>query len=460
MQYARGRAKRFLDDLKAFVAVPSVSTDPAYREEIDRAARWIADRMRELEIDGVEVCPTGGHPVVYGEVLSAGPGVPTVLVYGHYDVQPAEPLELWTSGAYEPAVRGDYLYGRGATDMKGQVMAVLHAVEAVARTGPLPVNIKFLIEGEEEIGSPSLRSFVESNKERLRCDVALNTDTGMIAPDRPTIVYALRGLACFEIRLYGPGNDLHSGIYGGVVHNPAQVLCELIAGMHDGDGHVTLPGFYEAVRPLTAEERSELARLPMDESFYREKTGAPLLWGEAGFTPVERTGARPTLEVNGILSGYTGPGAKTVLPALAMAKISTRLVPDQDPGEVREQLMRYLEAKAPPTVRWEIVDLGGGPASLSRRDSGAAAALGRAMEQVWGKPPLFKREGGSVPAVSILQDLLGIDSLNTGFSLPDDNMHGPDERLHLPTWYRGIEMLIHFFFNLGEQGGTLFKNKG
>jgi len=448
LQYARKQAGRFLGDLKAFVAIPSVSTEPDRRADIDRAARWVADYMRGVGIDGVEICPTEGHSVVYGEMLGAGTGAPTVLVYGHYDVQPAGPPDLWKSGPFDPALRGEYLYGRGATDMKGQVMAVLNAVEAVAGTGPLPVNLKFLIEGEEEIGSPSLRLFVESCKDRLSCNVVLNADTGMIAPDQPAIVYALRGLACFEIRLYGPARDLHSGIYGGVVHNPAQVLCELIAGMHDEAGRVTLPGFYDAVRPLAAEERSELARLPMDETFYLDKTGAPLLWGEVGFTPVERTGSRPTLEVNGILSGYTGPGAKTVLPALALAKISTRLVPDQDPGEVREQLLRYLETKAPPTVRWELIDMGGGPASLSRRDSRAVAALGKAMEQVWGIAPLFKREGGSVPAVSILQDLLGIDSLNTGFSLPDDNMHGPDERLHLPTWYRGTEMLIYFFFNL------------
>ena len=450
VQYAQGKRDRLLEELKAFITIPSVSTEPSCRGDIDSAARWLAEYMRAAGISPVEIFPTEGHPVVYGASMTAAPGAPTVLICGHYDVQPADATVLWESGAFDPVVRGEYLYGRGATDMKGQMMAVLGAVEAIARTGTLPVNLKFIVEGEEEIGSPNLGQFLSDRRNLLSCTFALNPDTGMIDPVTPTIVTALRGLAYFELRISGPSHDLHSGVFGGVIHNPAQVLCELIAGMHDEKGIVTLTGFYDKVRLLDDEERRELSHLPMDETFYLEQTGAPALWGESGYTPVERTGARPTLEVNGLLSGYTGPGAKTVLPAQAMAKISMRLVPDQDPEEVHRQLRSYLEAKAPPTVRWEIVSMGGGPASASSRTSPAVAALAKAMETVWGKRPLFKREGGTVPAVSLLREYLGIESVSTGFSLPGDNMHGPNERLHLPTWHRGIDALIHFFFNLAE----------
>lgn len=449
LAYAHARRDVLLDALKSFLAIPSVSTEPSHRTEIDVAARWLAVHLRDMGIDAVEILSTEGHPVVTGEAEAGNAGAPTVLVYGHYDVQPAEPLELWESGAFAPVVRGEYLWGRGATDMKGQIMAVLGAVAAVMHAGNLPVNLKFLFEGEEEIGSPHLEAFLAAHRRRLACTYALNPDTGMIDPGTPTIVTALRGLTYFELRLAGPRQDLHSGVFGGVVHNPAQVLCELIAGMHDEAGRVSLPGFYERVRPLTEEERREVALLPTDESFYLAETGVPQLWGEAGYTPAERTGTRPTLEVNGLYAGYTGAGAKTVLPAEAMAKISLRLVPDQDPAEVHAQLRRYLEAKVPPTVRWDLVDMGGGPAFSSRPDSAAVAALARAMEAVWGRRPLFKREGGSVPAVSLLQKYLGVEPVNTGFSLPGDNMHGPNERLHLPTWERGIDALIHFLFNLG-----------
>ncbi|MFN3929953.1 MAG: M20/M25/M40 family metallo-hydrolase, partial [Thermoflexus sp.] len=330
LEYVRRNRDRFLEELKDFLRIPSVSTDPAHQRDVQRAAEWVADRLRRAGAGRVEIFPTGGHPVVYAEAPANRPEAPVVLVYGHYDVQPPDPLDQWESGPFDPTVRGDNLYARGASDMKGQVLASIAAFEAVARSGPPPVHVKFLIEGEEEVGSPHLPDFIERNRELLQCSVSLNPDAGMIAPDRPTITYGLRGLAYFELRVYGPAHDLHSGLYGGVVHNPAQALCELIAGMHDAEGRVTLPGFYDRVRPLTEEERAELARLPMDERFYLELTGAPALWGEAGYTPIERIGARPTLEVNGLLAGFTGPGAKTVLPAYAMAKISMRLVPDQD----------------------------------------------------------------------------------------------------------------------------------
>jgi acetylornithine deacetylase/succinyl-diaminopimelate desuccinylase-like protein len=386
--------------------------------------------------------------VVYGEWLQAGPQAPTALIYGHYDVQPADPLELWQTGPFEPDIRGENIYARGVTDMKGQVMVALKSTEAIVHTGTLPINVKFLIEGEEEIGSPSLEPFMAGHKELLACDFAINPDTGTLAPDIPTITYALRGLAYFELRIYGPDHDMHSGVFGGSVLNPAQALCELIAGMHDAQGRVTLPGFYDKVLPIDAEERAELARLPIGDEFFLKNTGAPGLWGEAGYTSIERVGARPTLEVNGLLSGFTGEGAKTVLPAWAMAKISTRLVPNQTPEEVHQQLLKYLEANAPKSVRWTVVEMHGGAPSMSDRHSSYVQALSAALETVWHKRPVFKREGGSVPVVSQFQKILGVESVNTGFAMPDDNMHSPNEKMHLPTWYLGIDAFIHFFYNL------------
>lgn len=448
--YAHQNQHNFLEQLKEFTAIPSVSTEPEYHPDIDRAADWVASQLRKLGLEGVQVLSTGGHPVVYAESLNAGQQAPTVLIYGHYDVQPAEPLDAWGTHPFEPTVKDNKLYGRGASDMKGQVMACINSLEAICRTGELPVNVKFLIEGEEEIGSPNLGEFILQNRDLLRADFALNPDTGAVSADHPTITYGLRGLAYFELRVYGPEHDLHSGLYGGAVHNPAQALCELIAGMHDEQGRVTLPGFYDRVRVLDESERRELSRLPMDERFYLEQTGVPQLWGEAGYSPVERTGARPTLEVNGLYSGYTGPGQKTVLPAQAMAKISMRLVPDQDPDEVQQQLIRYLEANAPPTIHWQVISLAGSSASISDRNSLAVKALDKAFQTVWGTPAVFKREGGSVPVVSQFQDYLNIETVNTGFGLPGDGVHGPNESLDLHTWYQGIDALVHFFFNLKE----------
>lgn len=449
IEYAYENRGRFLDELMAFLRIPSISTAPEHKQDMLRTAEWVATRFKDMGITGVQIIPTAGHPVVYGEYNAAGASAPTVLIYGHYDVQPAEPLELWESGAFEPTIRGENLYARGASDMKGQVMAAVAAIEAILRTDRLPVNVKFIIEGEEEIGSPSLGDFISSHKDLLASDFALNPDSGILAADIPTITYALRGLAYFELRLTGPDHDLHSGIFGGAVHNPAQVLSELIAGMHDAEGRITLPGFYDSVRPLDAEERAELARLPVTEAILKSQTGAKELWGEAGYTLVERLGARPTLEVNGLLSGFTGEGSKTVLPSQAMAKISCRLVPDQDPDEVHQQMLQYLEENAPKTVSYQLIKMAGGPASISDRHSPGVEAMSRAMEQAWGVRPVFRREGGSVPVVAQFQQILGIESVNAGFGLPDDNFHAPNEKLHLPTWYRGIDTLIYFLYNLG-----------
>ena len=451
VEYIEGNYPRFLNELIELSAIPSISTDPASTGQVRQAAEWVASKLRQAGIQHVQLYPTAGHPVVYGDWLHAGAQAPTVLIYGHYDVQPAVLADGWKSEPFKPEVRGENLYARGATDMKGQVTASINAVEAILKNGPLPVNVKFMIEGEEEIGSTHLGAFIQENKTLLACDLALNPDTGMLAPHLPTITYALRGLAYFEIRLNGPAHDLHSGVFGGVVHNPAQVLCELIASLHDEQGRVNLPGFYDRVRDLDADERTELARLPMGDDFYLERSGAPQLWqGELGYTAAERAGARPTLEVHGLYSGYTGEGGKTVLPAAAMAKISCRLVPDQDPEEVHQQLHSYLEAHMPKTTTWELIKMTGSPASMSERSSPAVHALSSAMEDTWGKRPLFKREGGSVPVVTMIQNTFGVDVVNSGFSMPDDNMHGPNEKLHLPTWHLGTQAFVRFFFNLAS----------
>jgi acetylornithine deacetylase/succinyl-diaminopimelate desuccinylase-like protein len=450
VDFAEFHKDRFLNELKDYIRIPSISTDPSSKDDVNRAAQWTEQQLLTLGLQDVKIYPTDRHPVVYGENLDAGVDKPTLLIYGHYDVQPPEPLELWESPAFEPTVRGENLYGRGTSDMKGQVIVTLKAVEALMSTGGLPINVKFLLEGEEEIGSPNLPEFISEHKDLLKCDFALNPDTGMIGADIPTITYGLRGLAYFELRVWGPDHDLHSGIYGGVIHNPAIALCELIAGMHDDEGRITLPGFYDKVRTLDEDERKQFNLLPMDDDFYLRNTGAPKLYGESGYTPVERVGARPTLDVNGLLSGFTGQGSKTVLPMKAMAKISMRLVPDQDPEEVHNQLLRYLEENAPDTIKWEVEEMTGSPASITDRNISAVKAIDEALERTWGKKPLFRREGGSVPVVAQMQEILGIESVMTGFGLPDDNLHGPNEKIHIPTFYKGIEAITRFLCILGE----------
>jgi acetylornithine deacetylase/succinyl-diaminopimelate desuccinylase-like protein len=448
LKYAHEHRDQFLDELEEFLKIPSISTDPVHQSDMTRAAEWLVFSLKSMGVQKAQLFPTQKHPIVYGEYLAAGAAAPTVLIYGHYDVQPPDPLDLWQTGPFEPVVKGDELYARGSSDMKGQILATLKAIESVQSAGRFPVNIKFLFEGEEEIGSPSLPGFLEKSQELLSSTVALNTDAGMISAEIPTIVYALRGLDYFEIQVYGPEHDLHSGQFGGVIHNPAQVLCDLIAGMHDPHGKITLPGFYESVRPLQDKERKELSRLPINEEYYYKQTGVGALWGEEGYTPVERVGARPTLEVNGMLSGFVGEGQKTIIPSSAMAKISMRLVPDQDPVEVHHQLLSYMELHAPKSVNWKVELLSSGAAGITDQNQPATKALVKALEKVWGVRPVFKREGGSIPVVSDMQHFLGIDSVLTGFGLPDDNIHSPNEKLHLPTWTMGIDALINFFYNM------------
>jgi acetylornithine deacetylase/succinyl-diaminopimelate desuccinylase-like protein len=447
IHYAHQNSDRFLEELKDVLTIPSISTSDEYKPEVLRAAVWMADHLRGLGMENVELMPTRGHPVVYGEWLKR-PGAPTVLVYGHYDVQPADPLELWETPPFEPTVRGERLFARGASDMKGQVVASFKAIESAIKSGHMPVNLKFLIEGEEEIGSEHLNEFIRANAKKFTADLSLNTDAGMLDAEHPTITYGLRGLCYMELRVYGPATDLHSGLFGGVVHNPAQALAELIAGMHDKTGRITLPGFYKKVRRVTKLDHEEFARLPNNKKYYLETTGAPALWGEPDFLPAERIGARPTLEVNGLLSGFTGQGSKTVLPAYAMAKISCRLVPDQTPEETFRQMQAYLKAKAPKDIRWELLSLHNAGTAIADVKSAGVKAMSDALEEVWGKRPLLTREGGSIGAVVMLQEHVGIESVLTGFGLPTDNVHAPNEHLHLPTWYKGIDALIHFLFNL------------
>ncbi len=449
LDFVRAHRDRFLQEYKDLVAIPSVSTLPEHKPDMHRAAKWMADKMRAIGLNNVEVMPTAGHPVAYGEWLNA-PGQLTVLVYGHYDVQPVDPLDEWTSPPFEPTIRGDNLYARGASDMKAADVMVLSAIEALLAAGELGVNVKVLMEGEEEIGSPSLGAFMRAQADKLKCDFSLNCDSGIFSPNLPSLTYGLRGLAYFELWVHGPASDLHSGVFGGSVHNPAQVLCELIAGMHDADGRITLPGFYDEVRKLDDAERAELARLPRTDEEWRATVGAPALFGEKGYTTLERLGARPTLEVNGLLSGFTGAGSKTVLPAKAMAKISMRLVPYQDDRKVEGQLRAYLEAHAPPSVRWELKPLTGGPAVLVNRDSTAMRAAVRALETTFGVPPVYELIGGSVPIVSMVKDTLKADTVLMGFGLKDDNIHAPNEKMHLPNFHRGLETFVRFFANVAN----------
>ncbi|HEY9088552.1 MAG TPA: dipeptidase [Anaerolineaceae bacterium] len=449
IEFARKNQIGALNALKELVSIPSVSTFAANKGDMQRAAEWLAGQLKEMGA-APQIFPTQGHPVVFGEIRAAKPDMPTVLIYGHYDVQPPDPLDLWKTSPYQPDVRDGNLYGRGSSDMKGQVVACLQAVKAVLAQGPSPVNIKFILEGEEEIGSPNLPAFLREYKDLLACDLALNPDGGMISSELPTIIYGLRGLAYFELWVTGPAHDLHSGMFGGVVHNPANALCELIAGMHDAQGRITLPGFYDAVHPLSEEERQQMKRLPMSVDFYREATGVPALHGEQNYSPAEQTGARPTLDVHGLLSGFVEEGKKTVIPAWAMAKISCRLVPNQQADEVHQSFLRYLTENAPESIRWELKYFGGGPAVMAELDLPEVRAFARALETVWGKQPLYKREGGSIPVVADMQQILGCPSVITGFGLPDDNIHAPNEKLHLATWYRGIEAIIHYLYLLAE----------
>lgn len=444
--YARNEQAKFLEKLVDFVKIPSISTDPTCKEHMEGAVNWLTEQLQEIGFS-TKVLQTQLHPLIYAERI-VDPAFPTLLIYGHYDVQPAEPLEKWTVPPFDPVRKDDLLYGRGVSDMKGQVMACHFAVESILKTDELNLNLKWLIEGEEEIGSPSINAVLEEHAELFRADLVFNTDAGMIAAGLPTITYGLRGLAYFELKVYGPSHDLHSGTFGGAVDNPAQVLCQLIAGMKDNNGKITLPGFYDQVDLVDDDEREKFKRLPFNDDEIKQLAGVDDLWGEAGYSAIERTSIRPSLDVNGLYSGFTGEGSKTIIPAYAMAKISMRLVPSQDPAKVQQQLANYLQSNCPETCEWELTLLGGSPASVMSLKLPALEALDKALEQTFQTQPVYHREGGSVPIVYYLKEVLGCDTLMTGLGLPDSNIHGPDEKLNLSIWYQGIEAYIQFLFNL------------
>ena len=443
INFAESNRDRYLDELKELLALPSVSTLPEHRDDVLRTADWMADQLRAAGMENVSLIPTAGYPVVYGDWLHA-PGKPTVLVYGHYDVQPADPFDEWDSPPFDPTVRGDYLYARGASDMKGQIFAQIKSVEALAKQGALPVNLRYMIEGEEEIGSPNLGTYIEQHKDLLQCDVVLNCDSMIQGIDMPSITYGLRGLAYFEVEIHTAKSDLHSGRFGGAIRNPIHELADLIAGLHDDQGRVTLPGFYDKVRALDDEERAALARIPYSDSAWLGMATADALYGEAGYTTIERLGARPTLDVNGIWGGFQGAGAKTVLPAKAFAKLSCRLVADMDLNEVRGQLEAYLKANVAEGVTWKLHTHSLGPGAIMDRKSPHMQAAVKALHTVYGVDPIFTREGGSVPVVAMMQQALGVDSIMLGFALPSDGIHGPNEKQHLPNLWKGVEVYIRF----------------
>jgi acetylornithine deacetylase/succinyl-diaminopimelate desuccinylase-like protein len=447
--YLSKQRDAFEDDLKALLRIPSVSAQTKHHADTHRAAEFVADQLRRVGLQ-VEIIPTAGHPIVYGEWRQA-PGKPTALVYGHYDVQPPEPLDQWISGPFEPTVRNGNLYARGATDDKGQMLTHVKSVEAWLRTeGRLPLNVKFLIEGEEEVGSVNLDPFVRANRERLKCDWVVISDTSMFAPDMPAICYGLRGIAYFEVVVRGPKQDLHSGGYGGMVANPANVLAELLASLKDCQGRIQLPGFYDAVLPLEPWERASMAKLNFDEQELMARLGVDALPGEAGFTPLERKWARPTCDVCGVYGGYQGEGSKTIIPAMAGAKVSFRLVPRQDPVEVARSFRQFLESRLPPGVRLEISEYHSAPPVLVPVASPGIEAAKRATHAGFGCAPVFIRNGGSIPVVSTFREILQVDCLLLGFGLPDDNTHSPNEKFCLKDYHRGIRTSAHLWKELAE----------
>jgi acetylornithine deacetylase/succinyl-diaminopimelate desuccinylase-like protein len=430
--------ERYLDELKAFLAIPSISALPEHSGDVRRCAEWCVEEMRRVGLQNVRLIDTPGNPVVYGDWLGAA-GAPTILFYGHYDVQPVDPLNLWHSPPFEATIRDGEIYARGSADDKGQVFMHLKAVEAhLKENHRLPVNIKFMLEGEEEVGSEHLDDFVRGHKSELSADVVVISDSPMFARGVPSICYGLRGLVYFQIDLRGSSTDLHSGSFGGAVANPAFVLAQMIAQMKDRGGRVKIPNFYDDVKPLQEEERKAWGSLPFNEKTYRKDFGIPKVFGETGFTTLERTWARPTLEVNGLLSGFTGEGAKTVLPAIAMAKISMRLVPDQDPNKIAGLFEEYVKKIAPKTVAVKITRMQGGKPWMTSFDNAFVQAAGRAIEKGFGRPPIFTREGGSIPVVSTFQEELGLPSVLFGVGLPDENAHAPNEKLDVSNFHNGI----------------------
>jgi acetylornithine deacetylase/succinyl-diaminopimelate desuccinylase-like protein len=448
-RYLEAHRADFEENLCQLLRIKSVSADSAYREEVRRAADWVAGQFRGLGF-ATEVAPTAGHPIVYAEWLQA-PGAPTVLVYGHYDVQPPDPLNEWISPPFEPTRRDGNLYARGATDDKGQMLTHVKSVQAwMKAVGKLPINVKFLIEGEEEVGSAHLPAFIEQNAARLACDCVVISDTCQFGPGQPAITYGLRGICYFELRLTGPKQDLHSGTFGGAVANPANALARMLAALVNDRGQVQVPGFYDDVERLTPAEVAQFRDLGFDEDGFRKQIGVAALAGEEGFSTLERRWTRPTYDINGLWSGYQGEGAKTVLPAKAGAKFSFRLVPRQDPAKITAALRAMLQRLCPPGISMELIDFHGAPGIVVPPDSPYMAAARRAIEHGFGKPPVLIREGGSIPVVSTFRQKLNVDTLLLGWGLDDDNTHSPNEKFCLADFHRGIKASAHLWNELAN----------
>jgi acetylornithine deacetylase/succinyl-diaminopimelate desuccinylase-like protein len=444
IEYIESNSERYISELQEFLRIPSISTDVGEPAEMKTAAEFVATQLQQAGMSSVDIFATDGHPIVWGERIE-DPKLPTVLVYGHYDVQPVDPVELWEFSPFDPIVRDGQIYARGATDDKGQMMIHFKSAEAFAEIhGKLPVNLKFLIEGEEEIGSVNLEDFIREHVDLLKTDTVLISDTAFFARGVPSICYGLRGLAYMEITLTGPKGDLHSGSFGGPVANPAFVLSQIVASMKGDQGRVTIPGFYDDVVPLTQREKDEWAALPFDVDEYKAELGVAALDGEEGFTPLEQVWARPTLEVNGLGSGFTGEGAKTVLPSTAMAKISMRLVPDQDYRKIETLFEDYVKSVAPPTVQVEIKSMHGGKPWVASLDDPALVTAAKAIEAGFGKRPVFQREGGSIPIVATFTELFEAPCVLMGIGLPDENAHAPNERLDLENFFGGIRSSAFF----------------
>ena len=434
--YLDANRGRFEAELAEFLRIPTVSASAELKPQVARGAQWVADELRRIGLRS-EVIPTAGHPLVYAESPPV-PGAPVVLVYGHYDVQPADPLELWTSPPFEPTVRQGNLYARGATDDKGQLLTHIKSVEAwLAVERRLPVQVKFLIEGEEEVGSANLEEYIVGNTDRLACHAVVISDGGQFAPGRPAITYGLRGIAYYELRLRGPNRDLHSGTFGGSVTNPANALAKILAALIDDQGRVTIPGFYDDVVPISPREREQTAALGFDDAAAMREIGVDATTGEAGYTTLERRWVRPTFDVNGLWSGYQGEGAKTVLPGTAGAKFSFRLVPNQDPKKITQGLKSLLDRLRPPGIQFELVEFHAGPGVVFPLESPYIEAAARAVEQAFGRAPVYTREGGSIPIVSTFHDALGVDILLLGWGQNDDNTHSPNEKFSLSDFHAG-----------------------
>ncbi len=455
-QYFDQNKQKFLDELFELLRIPSISADPAYHNDIVEAANYIKNKLIAAGADKVELCETAGNPIVYGEKI-IDPSLPTVLVYGHYDVQPAVPLDLWDTPPFEPTIRktavhpDGAIFARGACDDKGQVYMHVKAFETMMANNTLPCNVKFMIEGEEEVGSSNLGPFCIANKEKLKADVVLISDTSILANDTPSIDCGLRGLSYIEVEVTGPNRDLHSGVYGGAIANPINILAKMIASMHDENNHITIPGFYDKVVELSAQERAELNKAPFDLNEYKKDLNVAEVWGEAGYNVMERTGIRPTLDCNGIWGGYIGEGAKTVLPSKAFAKISMRLVPNQDSHSITELFKNHFESIAPKGVTVIVKPHHGGEPVVTPTDSHAYKAAEKAMEKTYGKKPIPTRGGGSIPIVALFERELGLKSVLMGFGLDSDALHSPNEHYGLFNYYKGIETIPYFFQYFAEK---------